>query len=335
MIPVLSAIPCERLRRQRLICVEYKDTIERMRRSTFFGLVVTVLLLGSAAPASAANQWPATPVAGAAVAARNDSWVVQANGVVSTGRADFFGDARDTSLAQPITGIAVNPSGTGYWLVAADGGVFAYGDARFYGSMGGTHLNQPIVGIASSGDGRGYWLVAADGGMFAFGDAPFLGSLGALHLVQPIVGIAALTSGKGYRLVARDGGVFAFGQAAFRGSLGGTGITDVIGIAQTPTGNGYWLLRTGGRTYSCAVLHGGCPGGIPEGSVAGPSVSHFGDARSLQPTFVIVNNGPPADDFDFVGNPIVAIVANPVAQGYVILRTKADSLGYAGTVVRH
>lgn len=35
----------------------------------------------------------------------------------------------------PITGIAVTPTGKGYYLVAADGGVFTFGDAVFYGNV--------------------------------------------------------------------------------------------------------------------------------------------------------------------------------------------------------
>ena len=80
-------------------------------------------------------------------------------------------------LSQPIVGMAVTPTGLGYWLVAADGGVFAYGDAGFHGSMGSIPLNQPIVGIAATPSGIGYWLVASDGGIFAYGDAGFHGSV--------------------------------------------------------------------------------------------------------------------------------------------------------------
>ena len=35
----------------------------------------------------------------------------------------------------------------------------------------------------------------------------------------------------GYQFVARDGGVFSFGNTTFAGSLGGTGIVDVVGMA--------------------------------------------------------------------------------------------------------
>ena len=44
-------------------------------------------------------------------------------------------------LTQPIVAAAVTPSGSGYWLVAADGGVFAFGDAGFFGSTGAIALN--------------------------------------------------------------------------------------------------------------------------------------------------------------------------------------------------
>jgi hypothetical protein len=301
-----------------------------MRRWMLVGLAAVLLVAGSSAGASAANQWPATPVAGAATRASKAVWSVQANGVVAVDRSAFYGDAHRQQLAQPITGMAVTPTGKGYWLVASDGGVFAYGDARFFGSMAGRHLNAPIVGIASSKYGGGYWLVAADGGIFTFGTAPFLGSLGGLHLVQPIIGISALRSGAGYRLVARDGGVFTFGEAVFWGSLGGRGITDVVGIAQTPTGNGYWILRKFGGTaptsQSCMQLP--CPG---------PSVANFGDARNLPgPSFAsdadVLGTGR-GYDTDFTRDPVVAIVGNPVRQGYAILRANRSQFGWAGAMV--
>ena len=247
-------------------------------------------------------------------------------------RADFHGGAYSTRLAQPIAGIAVLTNASGYWLVAADGGVFSYGDAHYYGSMAATRLNQPIVGIASTKDGHGYWLVAADGGVFTFGHAHFFGSLAGSHLDQPIVGISATRSGNGYRLVARDGGVFTFGDATFRGSLGGTGLTDVVGLAPTPSGNGYWMLRKlGGTTQTyqgCTLLPCG-----PQ-TIATPSVYNFGDAPNLPaPSFLIPSGyGPPHIDPDFIGNPAVAIVANAVAPGYVILRAKSGTYGWAGAI---
>jgi hypothetical protein len=48
---------------------------------------------------------------------------------------------------RPIVGMAADPTGNGYWLVASDGGVFSFGNAAFEGSAGGSVLNRPIVGM--------------------------------------------------------------------------------------------------------------------------------------------------------------------------------------------
>lgn len=45
-------------------------------------------------------------------------------------------DATDRAKSNaPIVGMAVTPSGQGYYLVAADGGVFTFGDAVFHGNI--------------------------------------------------------------------------------------------------------------------------------------------------------------------------------------------------------
>ena len=166
--------------------------------------------------------------------------------------------APSSALNAPLVGIAANPRGGGYWLLAQDGGVFSYGSAHFYGSTGAMHLNQPVVGIAATPSGHGYWLVASDGGIFSFGDARFHGSTGARHLNSPIVGMASTPNGRGYWLVAADGGIFTFGNAKFYGSTGVFPIgSTVVGIAPTPSGHGYWTAAADGQIF------------------------HFGDARAL------------------------------------------------------
>ncbi len=112
-------------------------------------------------------------------------------------------------LSRPVAGLAVTPSGNGYWLVASDGGIFAFGDAVFRGSTGATRLNQPIVGMAATPSGNGYWLVASDGGIFAFG-AVFHGAMGGRCLPDRVVGLATSVKGEGYRMAGRDGLVYAF-----------------------------------------------------------------------------------------------------------------------------
>ena len=146
---------------------------------------------------------------------RRHTWQVTDQGeIIALGDAPHLGDAvalgaQAAALSAPIVGMAVTPSGNGYWLVASDGGIFAYGDAVFHGSTGNISLNQPIVGMAVTPSGNGYWLVASDGGIFAFGLAPYLGSTGAIALNQPI---ATMVSGpEGYSLIAEDGGMFNYG----------------------------------------------------------------------------------------------------------------------------
>jgi uncharacterized membrane protein YgdD (TMEM256/DUF423 family) len=169
--------------------------------------------------------------------------------------ANGLATATDVATNAPSVAIATAPTGSGYWVAAADGGVFAVGSASFHGSLGGLHLNQPIVGMAATPDGGGYWLVASDGGVFAFGDAAFHGSLGALHLNAPVVAMAATPDGGGYWLVAEDGGVFAFGDAAFQGSMGAVLLNaPVVGMAADPHG-GYWIVASDGGIFG----FGGAP----------------------------------------------------------------------------
>ena len=135
----------------------------RIRRLLAFTLIVaaslplTVLALGST-PAGAIGNFPVPSVVGLGTAHQP---------------SELGG-----TLNAPIVGMASDPSGSGFWLVASDGGVFSFGSAHFYGSTGAMHLWQPIVGMAATPSGHGYWLVAADGGIFSFGDAHFHGSTG-------------------------------------------------------------------------------------------------------------------------------------------------------------
>ena len=130
-------------------------------------------------------------------------------GVFNFGSAQLYGSTYSLGLTgltglhplnAPIVGIAVDPSGTGYLLIGADGGVFNLGSAQYHGStytdgitgLTGLHpLNAPIVGGAfgptTSGE-QGYYLFAADGGVFNFGSAPYEGSDANLRLAKPIVG---------------------------------------------------------------------------------------------------------------------------------------------------
>jgi hypothetical protein len=166
-------------------------------------------------------------------------------------------------ITSPIVGMAVTPSGNGYWEVGSDGNVYPEGDAVNYGSMAGTKLNQPIVGMAVTPSGNGYWLVAADGGIFNFGDAMFYGSTGNFHLNNSIVGMTSTPDGLGYYLVASDGGVFSFGDAIFQGSMGATHLNQpVVGMALDNATGGYWLVAADGGVFSFNANFYGSTGAI-------------------------------------------------------------------------
>jgi len=52
-------------------------------------------------------------------------------------------------------------------------------------------------------------------------------------------------------MVASDGGVFAFGSAFFVGSLGASTIpAPITAFTPTPSGQGYWMIDSAGRTYA-------------------------------------------------------------------------------------
>ncbi len=87
-----------------------------------------------------------------------------------------------------MVGVAVAPSGNGYWLVGSDGGVFAFGTAVFQGSATGVS-SSPVVGITAGAPG-GYLLIASDGGVFNYG-TPFFGSQAGIPLAAPVVAISS------------------------------------------------------------------------------------------------------------------------------------------------
>ncbi len=154
------------------------------------------------------------------------------------------------------------PTGTGYWITAADGGVFCFGNAGFYGALPGQATVSNIVGMAARPQGDGYWLVGSDGGVFCFGAAGFHGSMGGQSLNQPIVAIEPSASGNGYWLVGKDGGMFCYGDAPYQGSVPGSGInvTNIVSIERGPN-NSYWIMGSDGGIFSYGAPFHGSMGG--------------------------------------------------------------------------
>lgn len=192
--------------------------------------------------------------------------VTRTGAVFTHGSGAFTGSLAGVPLRAAIVDVATIPTGSGYWLAAADGGVFSYG-LPFRGGAAGLDLRSPIVGIAAPG-ARGYWLAAADGGVFAFG-VPYLGSAAGQRLRAPIVGMAAVPGRPGYWLAAADGGVFAFGDAPFLGAAPApAGAGPVTGIAASATGRGYVLVRSTGEVHAFGDARVPCDARLPAGDPA-------------------------------------------------------------------
>ena len=161
------------------------------------------------------------PVVGIAITPSGDGYWLAHR----DGTVENSGDAKHhggmTGSADAVVAIAAMPAGSGYWLTTASGKVRAFGNARTYGDGRSFDLSAPIVAMAPTAAGNGYWLVGADSGILSFGAAKYYGSTANLRLSGPIVGIAVAGGGGGYWLVGSDGGIFSFGSANFYGSTGG------------------------------------------------------------------------------------------------------------------
>jgi len=218
---------------------------------------------GSVAPGQAQS---AAPVVGMARSYDGKGyWLVDAGGHVYG-----FGDARPYgSLPQlpgaaaarrdPIAGIAATPDGRGYWLVSAFGHVYSFGDARADG-MPTYHL-APFDAIATRPAG-GYLVAAAsNAATYEYPGGILAGGGSGTALGASVVGMAATPSGNGAFLAAADGSVIPIGDAA--GDLPACAVAcpsvpgnhqvvtaPATGIADTPNGQGYWLVGADGNVYN-------------------------------------------------------------------------------------
>ncbi|MHB1733758.1 MAG: hypothetical protein ACYCU8_09960 [Ferrimicrobium acidiphilum] len=293
--------------------------------------------------------WPITSIA---AGSNGRGYLVAAadGGIFNFGGAAFEGNTYTDGLTglsgahplnAPIVGMAAEPGGTGYWLVAKDGGVFNFGGAKFAGStysygitgLSGAHpLNAPIVGIIPTPNGGGYWLIAADGGVFDFGNAKFYGSTysqghtglgGSNPISGRIVGGVATPSGNGYWLVSSTGAVYNFGGAANEGDTASKGYTGlggshplpapIVSIAADSAGTGYWLVGSDGSVYNfgSAVYSGDVPS-LPtpgKSSAGGSGQNNTTVATTQAPNVTTTHQNPPPPSS--LLNPTTNISANP------------------------
>jgi ribosomal protein L24E len=227
-------------------------------------------------------------------------------------------------------------TGSGFWLINANGSVNTDGNAHFYGDASSRPLNGPVVGGAVAPSGTGYWLVATDGGIFTFGSAQFHGSTGNRRLNQPVFSMAPTKDGHGYWLVARDGGIFTFGDAHYHGSMGGRPLNEPInGITTSPDGQGYRMVARDGGIFSF--------GDMPfYGSLPGLHL-HVADVIGMAPTptnkgYWIARQGGQVYAFGdarrFASyhasscDPVSAIFSNPEQQGYRLVTTTGATVAF-------
>ncbi len=203
-------------------------------------------------------------------------WLANGSGRVANFGLDHLGDLSGSALTSAVSGIAANPTSTGYWLTQENGVVTPFGAAADFADLADFAVvpTFPIVDMAATSTGGGVYLLGSDGGVFALGDAVFYGSTGDIALDQPIVSMANHATGQGYWFVALDGGIFTFGpDAPFLGSVPELIPFDqlaapVVGMAVTPSGNGYWLVASDGGIFAFgdAAFYGSIPGVLPAGT---------------------------------------------------------------------
>jgi hypothetical protein len=192
-------------------------------------------------------------------------------------------------------GLAVEPSGAGYWSVTATGRVHNYGAARYFGSVARRDLRGVAVGIAAPLGSTGYWVATSTGHVYGFGAVRSLGSLatcprpgfvydfgasrslGAPPDCSPgasVVGIAATPTGRGYWLVTATGHVYGFGSARELGSVPPRALVGkIVAIAATTAVPGYLLVSSTGRVYGFGAARPLPPSAGPvRGTVVGIAV---------------------------------------------------------------
>ncbi len=127
-----------------------------------------------------------------------------------------------------------------------------------------------------------------------------------------------------YDEVASDGGIFTFGTSGFFGSMGGRQLNEpVVGMATTPSGDGYWEAASDGGifTFGDAGFFGSMGGHPLNEPVVGMASTPSGDGyREVASDGGIFTFG----DAGFFGSmgghpldrPVVAIAPTPSGRGY-------------------
>jgi photosystem II stability/assembly factor-like uncharacterized protein len=176
----------------------------------------------------------------------------------------FGNAARLGSALGPAVAMVARRDGSGYWVTDAAGDVSHFGTAANHGGRPTLGAGERVSTISATPSGGGFWLFTNRGRAFAYGDAHLYGDMSATVLNGPVVASVATPTGHGYYMVASDGGVFSFGDAHFRGSTGAMRLNrPIVGISPTPDNHGYWLVASDGGVFAFTAPFRGSMGATP------------------------------------------------------------------------
>jgi hypothetical protein len=253
---------------------------------------VTVTTPGGTSATSSADQFtyglaptvtgisPSTgPVAGGTTV------TVTGTNFISGATTVWFGGAAGTS-------VSVQTGGMSLTVISPPGTTNVGGFPVNVTTPSGTSTNSVdfTYTAATTASGQGYLLAGQNGAIYAYGNAPFNGSMGTVGLEESpsmwfgggsstrIVGITATTGNSAYYIASNNGWVCGFGAggsvAIYTGSVWVTSepndcynqglgsITNIVAIATTPNGSGYWLVTSTGTVYAYNVSnYGSAPAG--------------------------------------------------------------------------
>ena len=165
-------------------------------------------------------------------------WVMNDDGGIDT-----IGDAPilEHGSGNVYVAIAVTPSGQGYFLAESDGGIDRAGDAVYRGH---DKLSN-VVDMDVTATNGGYMILEAGGGIHVYGDAVHLGH--GTPSGQDAVALGYRPDGR-YNILGDRGGVESFGDPM--PYYGHEDVSDVVDMALTKTGEGYWIVTGTGKVYS-------------------------------------------------------------------------------------
>ena len=285
-------------------------------------------------------------------------------GIVLTAVALMFATLLSSA---PAAGAApAAPSSNGFSLLGGDGGIFTF-DVPFAGTPASTNgcpdnvtdrsePNGTCWSMAVTPSGAGYWVLNGDTGhVYPFGDAVSYGEPATKFVgvgrefVPNTLQIVATPAGLGYWVyeVGQSdlGTIDHFGDAGFFGDTttfvqqhGGAALNgSAVGMAATPTGAGYWEVRSDGGVFSFGDAHfyGSMGGRHLTQKIIGITASPTGNGYWLY----AADGGVFAfGDAVFAGStgaihlvaPIVSMARNPAGPGYWLAAADGGVFAFGG-----